>query len=438
MKKFVASVGLVALGASTMHAADALSAGAQPKLWKISSSLRGFYDDNVNTAPDGAPKDSSLGFTVSPSASFDWSRGQTAVDLSYTYSLQYYDKKPAGNTDRYDQDHTFNGKFIHAFSERYQVTISDSFVVGQEPDVLRANDISTTVQRIPGNNIRNSGSINFDAQMTRLFSVEVGYANSFFDYNASGATLTTNGVGIVKGTNFFAGPSASGTSDRIEQYPHIDLRWLLEPETTGVLGYQFGQVSYTSGEPIGVEGDGTVLYSRDRNNRSHYIYVGADHAFSPDLSGSIRGGGRMTDFYNDPNNQQELTPYALASMSYNYRPGSYLRVGGTYDRNSTDLVNVSQSGFVRDQDSGTIFGSITHEILPNLHAGATAQVQYSTFNGGSLNGKSETYYLAGANLQYQFNQHLSGGVSYNYDKVDSQAGRSYDRNRVYLGFTASY
>jgi hypothetical protein len=29
-------------------------------------------------------------------------------------------------------------------------------------------------------------------------------------------------------------------------------------------------------------------------------------------------------------------------------------------------------------------------------------------------------------------------VGYNYDNVDSQLGRTYDRNRVYVGVTGSY
>ena len=58
----------------------------------------------------------------------------------------------------------------------------DSFVIGQEPDLLRAGNTYNTFQRIPGNNLRNFGGVNFEAQVTPMFGVEVGYANTLYSY----------------------------------------------------------------------------------------------------------------------------------------------------------------------------------------------------------------------------------------------------------------
>src|SRR5262249_45623385 len=56
MKKIVASVGLVALGASGVQTAFAQDFSADnSKPWSISATLRGFYDDNVNTWPNNQP-----------------------------------------------------------------------------------------------------------------------------------------------------------------------------------------------------------------------------------------------------------------------------------------------------------------------------------------------------------------------------------------------
>jgi hypothetical protein len=45
----------------------------------------------------------------------------------------------------------------------------------------------------------------------------------------------------------------------------------------------------------------------------------------------------------------------------------------------------------------------------------------------------------GLNLAYRINQFLSAEAGYNYDKVDSDlVGRSYSRNRVYVGVRATY
>ena len=69
MKRIVTSVGLVALGASSVGAVLGQDATPAPaKFWSISASLRGFYDSNINTAPDTDPVDqvSAFGFTISP------------------------------------------------------------------------------------------------------------------------------------------------------------------------------------------------------------------------------------------------------------------------------------------------------------------------------------------------------------------------------------
>src|SRR5678816_4357429 len=167
MKKIVASVGLFAVGASGVQAASpaALTADAT-KPWSVSATLRGFYDDNVGTAPKGNPTTESFGFEVRPGFNLNWGMEQTTISLGYLYSFRYYDHRPPGNSEKYDQSHIFNALVNHAFSERYVLNVTDSFVIGQEPDLLRATETFNSYQRIPGNNIRNYGTIKFSAQHT--------------------------------------------------------------------------------------------------------------------------------------------------------------------------------------------------------------------------------------------------------------------------------
>src|SRR5438445_8308775 len=225
MKKIVASVGLLAVGASGVHAASitALTVeGAKP--WSVAATLRGFYDDNINTAPDGECRKSSFGFEVSPSLGLNWSAEQTTMSLNYVYAFRYYDKKPFNNADNYDQTHTFNALLNHNFSERYVLNVSDSFVIGQEPDLLRTGATLTDFQRVPGDNIRNYGQIKFNAQLSRLFGLELGYQNSFFKYHDDRQTFTNATVQVIV--------SRSALLDRLEHYVHIDGRFTVQPETT--------------------------------------------------------------------------------------------------------------------------------------------------------------------------------------------------------------
>src|SRR5260221_14395751 len=111
----------------------------------------------------------------------------------------------------------------------------------------------------------------------------------------------------------------------MEHYVHMEGRGPVHPETTAVLGYRYGQTDYTGDQIIGLDGalkdpntGLPVAYSSDaRNQRSHYGYVGVDHAFRPDLTASVRVGARYTDHYKEPGGDQtEIGPSAQASLQY--------------------------------------------------------------------------------------------------------------------------
>jgi hypothetical protein len=431
MKKIVASVGLVALGASGLSAASVAGLSAETvKPWTVSATLRGFYDDNLNSSH--SDKQDVFGVEASPSLGFAWASDLTSISLGYTYTFKYYDHRPAGNTDRYDQEHEFNVALAHTFSPRASLSVKDSFVIGQEPDTLRSgNFFEGPLQRLAGDNIRNLGTITLNAQLTRSFGVEVGYVNSYFDYSQHGAVTDLSG-------NFF--PSASGLLDRIEHAGHLDGRWQFAPETTGVLGYEFREVNYIGDEfisdPFGID----PLKSDVRDSRSHYGYLGVDHAFRPDLSGSVRLGARFTDYYNDPTGANDVSPYAMASLRYVYLPESWLEAGFSFDQTATDQFSIASDGNItRSADSASFWASIHHQFTPQLSGTLLGQVQNSELNGGTEDGRRDLFYIIGISLEYKINTYLSTHIGYNFDKLDSDLnGRSFDRNRVYVGVTASY
>ena len=430
MKKIVASVGLVALGVSGLNAATVAGLSTETvKPWTVSATLRGFYDDNLNSSHDN--KQEVWGVEASPSLGFAWATDLTSISLAYTYNFKYYDHRPAGNSDRYDQEHDFNVALSHTFSPRVSLSVKDSFVIGQEPDTLRANSFyEGGFQRLAGDNIRNLGQITLNAQLTRSFGVEVGYANSYFDYAQHG---DTDAFG-----NFFA--SASGLLDRIEHAGHLDGRWQFAPETTGVLGYEYREVNYIGDEYISDPAGLDPLKSDVRDSRSHYGYLGVDHSFRPDLTGSVRVGARFTDYYNDPNNSNDTSPYAMASLRYVYLPESWLEAGFSYDQTATDQFSIANNGDItRSATSASFWASIHHQFTPQLSGTLLGQVQNSELNGGTEDGQSDLFYVFGVNLEYRINTYLATHIGYNFDKLDSDLnGRSFDRNRVYVGVTASY
>jgi hypothetical protein len=129
-----------------------------------------------------------------------------------------------------------------------------------------------------------------------------------------------------------------------------------------------------------------------------------------------------------------VNPYARLSLRYNYLADSYVEAGFEHGRGPTDAR-------VLDQEYSMLFGTVSHHITPKLVGMLTGMAKFGEFSGGGvgLDGQCEEVYLVGLNLEYQFTRNLSGHIGYNYDVVCSDdASRGFDRNRAYIGVTASY
>ena len=425
MNKLFASVGILALGAAGLQAAPAsgVSSGQASKPWSISASLRAFYDDNYTTSPNTISRDS-FGMELTPSVSLNLPLDQTFIGLSYIYSMRYFEDRPRGSADH---SHQFNAKFDHAFTERYKLELSESFVIAQEPTLIDPSGIIATPLRTEGDNIRNTASADFTIQMTQLVGLQLGYANTLYDYEQRGSG------------------SRSALLDRMEHLGSVNLRWQMLRQTVGILGYQYGAVDYTSDDPLGFNLQLFPVIAfipvspETRNTRSHYVYIGADHNFNAKLNGSVRVGAQYTDYYNA--NYDDVSPYADASLTYSFAPGSYLQTGVRHARNSTDVVAFAGTpgNLTLDQESTAAYVSLTHRITAKLTGSVLGQYQRSVFEGGTVDSSVDNFFIFGANLSYKINPYWTAETGYNFDRLDSDiGGRSYSRNRVYVGIRATY
>jgi len=170
------------------------------------------------------------------------------------------------------------------------------------------------------------------------------------------------------------------------------------------------------------------------------VSVGAEQNFTSQLTGKARIGAQFTDYPNALPTQDDrvVSPYADASASWAYNPGSYLQLGIKHQRNQTD-VGIGSAGAVQDQESTGIYGVVNHRIAPNLTGSVLGQIQHSSFRGGGFDGKIDTLGAVGVNFAYQVNAFVTAEAGYNYDRLDSDlAGRSFTRNRIYFGLRATY
>lgn len=436
MKNVIASAGMLALGAVVAQSVRADMPATPEKPWTISGTLRGFYDDNYNTQPNGNARKGSFGIEVRPQATYGYSSGPTTFTASYTYSERYFAQRPGNKSD---QSHDLEISLQHAFNERYSASLQESFVVAQEPEVI--DSAITFPLRANGDNFRNYASLNFDAEVTPLLGFVVGYQNTWYDY--TGNTFTP-------ATPFSPGGISYGNLlNRIEQSAVLSSRWHFTEDTVGTLNYQFNAVNYTQNGSIFV---GQDVAPNTRNNISHIISVGAEHAFRSDLSVSAKAGIQISDYYNtdklpaglNNGSPSSIGPFADLSATYAYMESGKFTLGFRQSKNQTDQ-SALPGAFVTDQESSTLYVQVDQTltpISPRLAAHLQGQYQVSRFNGtgtASSENATDTFYLVGLNLTYQFNRFWSAEAGYNYDLLQSDIPfRGYDRNRVYLGVTATY
>jgi hypothetical protein len=412
MKKIIASAGMFVAGVAGLNAENLgdLSPELASRRWHVSAALRGFYDDNYATRPSGPEKRGSGGIEFSPQASVNLPMEQTYLSAAYTLSLRYYFDRPG---DEIDQSHTLDLKLDHRFSERHRLKAQDTFVYSQEPAII---DRGGTVNVPLRNNvevIHNLLPIEFEWQLSRLFALSLGYQNTYYNFLDSGDG------------------SYSALLDRWEHLFRVDGRYQLTEHSTVLLGYQFGIVSYTSDDLLAPP---PSLKASARDNRSHYLYVGYEQEFANHLSLSARAGGVYTEY--TELNDTDLSPYVDVAVSYQYLPGDNLRIGLKQSHNPTDQAGgaANERTLVKDQDTTTVYGSVTHRLTPKLTANGSVQYQHSVYNGGTLDGEADDYVQLAFILAYKLTRNWSAELEYDfYTLLSDVPGREFTRNVVYGG-----
>ena len=429
MKKVFVSIGLVASAAGLSSALGQDMQVAQPKWWDASATLRGFYDDNYTVSDN---KSSSVGWEVSPSIAANVDLQQTDFGGRYTFGAYYYEDRASSGADPYDYTHEGDLWLSHAFNETLRMKVTDSLVIAQDPELVQGG--ATT--RVEGNNLANHARLTIDKEWTRQFSTSTHYQNSLFIYDDSSSPLNPPGTD----------PSQAALLNRMEQRIGNDFQWQFQPETMGFVGYEYTMVRYTGDAAVApppptFTGPLTPYYSDSRDYNAHYLYVGAQHQFTPSVSGTGKIGGTYIDLYNNQyGDSTSFAPYADMNLTYTYRPGCYLQGGYRQDISSTSEVAPGSDGeLTQYQETSVFYADVTHRITPKLSGTFISQYIYQSFKDGAYSGQPENTIDLGVNLTYEFTRHFSAEAGYNYDQLFSNvAGREYNRNRVYLGLTASY
>ena len=268
MKKLITSAGLAVLGAASMNAqqiyapAPGLTTTQLSKPWSVSAAIRGFYDDNYALTPSsglGRPSDRrayrparQLRLRGHSLGRLELGDGADVHRPELPLQLQVFRRAPGHIRRSGPPEPTF--KLSHTFSDRYKLDLADSFVSTSEPDLIAPVNAPNATLRTRQDVLRNYGTATFTAGLTDQLSALIGYANTLYDFEDSGAG------------------SLSALLDRMEHLGTINLRWQALPSTVGILGYQMADQQLlrrrTDGDSIrpGITRRRPTCMSDERNN----------------------------------------------------------------------------------------------------------------------------------------------------------------------------
>lgn len=360
----------------------------------INMSVRGEFDDNVNTAVDGQ-EDAAFFINIRPSIKYTKNLDNTQLELGYTFGFkQYFERE---GDDEEDFSHLFQASINHRFNERFSVSASNRFSFDQE-DSLSQGGI---VRRVGGDRIRNNFNLSGAYDWTERFNTLTSYNNELLHYFDRPASTVNNYM-----------------SHRVSQ----QFRFNASSKTTPFANYVFETTDYEN-------------IARDRDE--HLALVGVDHFLLENWLVSGQVGAEFT-LYDSSQFDDSIGPYGSLSTTWNYLDSSNVSGSYTYGTTNTDNGNFASSL------AHTMSATLTHYFTEKFSVGLRGSYQLADFEtsqafAGTTRDVTEHTITAGINARYEFTNYLSADAGYTYSEVISDTNsREYDRNRVYIGISGSY
>ena len=339
-----------------------------PFTWTVGAQFG--YDSNVGVTSSNEQE--SMYISGQVGVSYASGDRRTAIAYSATYSpLYYFDAAPG--VDDFQNNWRVGFDFRRRINPK--LVITDSFYVAYEvePDY----QIGATVARRQDPYFYGYNSLAAAYSWNRRFSTVTGFTVSGVDYDGAGA-------------------------DYLTYMLSNDFRYAFSRTTTGVVTYRY---STTDSDVPGGDYD------------SQYLLLGADHQFSPRLSGSVRVGAELRE--------GDSTPYVETSLSYRVNRKTEVRWYTTY-------------GFPTDGSMGDA----------NIRTGLTASHRFNTRWSGNLgahyisedNGSFDQDIIAlsaGFNYNLCKNVTLNGGYNFTTASSDNPFAE-FDRSMFQLGVASRF
>ncbi len=367
----------------------------------VSATVREQYDDNIYTT--NTNKVDQFESIIEPSFLFNYPMGEDLFSARYTFGATYYPDR-AGSS--FDLSHEFVARYNHSFSDRFDLEVRDRVSDSDQPEISSG----AVVNRVAGSYVNNTFTLQGTAQWAPKLSTVTTFTNDYFTYSD---------------------PTQSQLNDRDVNTLQHDFRFLLTPTLTLVAGGTYTNVGYSDDiTPAGL----TNTVSRDWESET--IYAGLDYNFTPQLTAGFRAGGVVTQY--DASSGSELDPYAEVFANWQVGARSSLNFDYTHTVAQTDVDSYSST--LSDNFSLTARYQFTPRFSGQLQGDYNlAQNQAdSSIIAGQGDFQENTFGIS-FGLGYDLTRYLNLNMGYDYSEVDSDdSGRSYTRNQVSLGLTATY
>lgn len=356
---------------------------------RFSLSVRGGYDANFRTS--GAAQGSwftNEGVTLS----YDLPNERTPLRLRSGADLTYYPDKTSGRTDRVNA--YLDLSLTHNISSRLKLDASVYATYRAEPDF--SSDVGPS--SVQGNYFNTLESFSATYHWSLRFS-----------------TVTSDKFRLVQYEQSSVGTSQNRFEDTIGQ----QFRFSLSPRDTVLAGeYRFTVIDYESST---------------RDSTTHFVLVGVDQGFSPQLKLVVRGG---LTFRSYSEGRSQTNPNFESSLSYAGAHQLSLSWTTRYGIEAPSSVNAFSRTTAR---TGL-------QLKYDLSARITATVSgyYRHDENQGLNsvspGFSADAFDVSVGVRYALNRRFTFDLSYQFSEVTSgNAGQAnYARNRYSAGLNFNY
>jgi hypothetical protein len=360
----------------------------------VSVSVRGGYDDNVNTSEfdrRGSPF-----VTVNLALTYHFGSPRTTISLQTNGGITDYFDSSAGVN--YDFNPNLSFSLIHKATPRLTLSMVTYMTYQSQPDFTFNAGLN-----------RRSGSFFYG---TNKFSAEFRWKPRF-------STVTSYTLGLL----WYPDAATGDFENRFEHTFGNEFRFLLWPTTTLVAEYRLAILAYQNNPP--------------RDSITHFFLGGLDHSFSPRINISARAGGELRSYTNLGNTR--FDPYFEGTLGYALGPHLSLSWVNRYSIEEPDIVGSQARTTFRSGLSGT------YKLTPRITASLSATYEHDE-NDGTTFGFfiisppfTEDSFSLSLGLRYAINRTWGAELGYDFADVESGLpGLGYYRNRFYGGVNFTF